>query len=167
MADAFEEELEKLVTRLSRELAQEITSLILRRLGIEGAPGARALGPVVGRGGRILGGPRTSPGRRPRPARAPAPSKTSGRRTRSTAEERQAILREVESAVSSSSGLSLGEIEKKTGRSRAAVSTALKTLKDQGRMFMGGTRRFARYATSQAGADRASHEAHGARGSAG
>ena len=61
--------------------------------------------------------------------------------------------------VASSSGLGVGEIERQSGLSRSAVGSALKALKDQGRVFMGGTKRFARYATTQAAADQASLEA--------
>jgi biotin operon repressor len=64
--------------------------------------------------------------------------------------------------VAASSGLSASELEKKTGLGRAALTAALKALKDDGRVFMGGNRRFARYATSQAAADRASADARGA-----
>ena len=60
---------------------------------------------------------------------------------------------------------SAGEIERRSALSRAVVAGALKALKDEGRLFMGGTKRFARYATSQATADKASRDARG--GSAG
>jgi DNA-binding transcriptional regulator GbsR (MarR family) len=55
--------------------------------------------------------------------------------------------------------MGLGEIERATKLSRSALTSALKALKEEGRVFMGGTRRFARYATSQAAADRASLDA--------
>jgi DNA-binding transcriptional regulator GbsR (MarR family) len=63
--------------------------------------------------------------------------------------------------VGSSNGLSVGEIERASGLSRASVASALKQLKEQGRTFMGGTKRFARYAPTQAAADRASVDARG------
>ena len=69
------------------------------------------------------------------------------------------MLAEVERALSGSGGMGLGEIERATKLSRSALTSALKALKEEGRVFMGGTRRFARYATSQAAADRASLEA--------
>ena len=69
------------------------------------------------------------------------------------------MLAEVERAVSGSSGVSLGDIERQTGISRSILTTALKTLKEEGRIFMGGTRRYARYASTQAAADRASLDA--------
>jgi DNA-binding transcriptional regulator GbsR (MarR family) len=65
--------------------------------------------------------------------------------------------------VVGSDGLSSSEIERETALSRAVVSAALKALKEQRRIFMGGTRRFARYAKTQAMADRASLNARRAR----
>jgi DNA-binding IclR family transcriptional regulator len=78
-----------------------------------------------------------------------------------TVEERAATLDAVERIVATDQGLSAGEIERRSNLSRATVAAALKALKDEGRLFMGGTKRFARYATSQAAADKASREARG------
>jgi hypothetical protein len=161
MSEPFEAELSRLVDDVVRDLTREITALILRRLGVE-APGT-ATRAALGRGaaaaprGPVRGTARPAPPPR-RPAAAPRPA----RRARSTSEDKAVTLAQVESAVAASSGLSASELEKKTGLGRAALTAALKALKDDGRVFMGGNRRFARYATSQAAADRASADARGA-----
>jgi hypothetical protein len=161
MADQFEVELQRLVTRVANELAREITSLILRRLGIDEGRVARGLGrfrgadlpPVLRQGAR-------GKGRRGASAGGTRPRGTAPR-ARPTTEERAAIVEQVERVVADSGGLSVGEIERSSGLPRSAVASAIKMLKDQGRMFMGGTKRFARYATTQETADRASVEARG------
>jgi DNA-binding transcriptional ArsR family regulator len=154
MAEAFETELERLVARVAHELARDITALILRRLGVESAsaPGqaARALRGASAASSRAAVR-RSAVGR---PAKEPT-----RRRGRASSEERAVMLAEVERALSGSGGMGLGEIERATKLSRSALTSALKALKEEGRVFMGGTRRFARYATSQAAADRASLEA--------
>jgi DNA-binding transcriptional ArsR family regulator len=162
MAQPFDAELEELVSKFARDLADQIRSLILRRLGIErtaAAPRA-ASRPLP---------PRSAPASTPSPGRgkrtaapraaARAPVSERGRGARQTSEERAATIERIARIVSSSAGLSVGEIERQSGLSRSAVGSALKALKDQGRIYMGGTKRFARYATSQAVADQASLEA--------
>lgn len=165
MADQFEVELQSLVGKVARELAHDITRLILRRLGIEGAPlrapskGHRVSAGAVSKALRqaAKGRPKRSNASSARPRGRTAPTT----RTRTTSEERAAILEKVAGVVESSSGLSVGEIERESGLSRAAVASALKQLKEQGRTFMGGTKRFARYASTQATADKASVDARG------
>lgn len=61
--------------------------------------------------------------------------------------------------VSARDGVAVGDVVKATNLDRGPVAAALKALKEEGRIHMGGTRRFARYATSQASADRASEAA--------
>ena len=151
MANSFEAELEALVTRFARELCDEVTSLILGRLGI---PREATRGVTRARAVEI-----------PRPQRPAAPSKAKPagvrRRARSTSEQRAASLDQIARVVSSSGGLSVSEIERSAGLPRAAVASALRALKDEGRVFMGGTKRFARYAATQAAADKASEAARG------
>lgn len=170
MAQPFETELEQLAAKFARELTHEVTALILRRLGIE-KTGTRSLGGGGGGGaprssaakparGSVSSTPKRGASAKPVKAQAAKPS----RRTRATLEERAASLNEVERIVAGSEGLSAGEIERKSGLSRAAVAGALKALKDEGRLFMGGTKRFARYATTQAAADKASRDARGGAG---
>jgi biotin operon repressor len=170
MAQPFETELEQLAAKFARELTHEVTALILRRLGIEktgtrslgggggGAPRSSAAKPARGSASSM---PKRGVSAKPGKAQAAKPS----RRTRATLEERAASLNEVERIVAASEGLSAGEIERKSGLSRAAVAGALKALKDEGRLFMGGTKRFARYAMTQAAADKASRDARGGAGS--
>jgi hypothetical protein len=164
MADQFEVELQSLVTKVARELAQDITRLILRRLGIEGAsPRTSSRGRGVA-SGSVTKALRQAAKGRPKGGNAAA-GKAKGRtaptRTRTTSEERAAIIEKVAGVVENSDGLSVGEIERESGLSRAAVAAALKLLKEQGRTFMGGTKRFARYASTQTVADRASLDARG------
>jgi predicted transcriptional regulator len=68
------------------------------------------------------------------------------------------VLRIVQDAKS----VSMGDIESRSGLSRPAVAAVIKQLKAENRVYMGGERRFARYATTQAAADRASADARGA-----
>jgi hypothetical protein len=153
MANSFEAELEALVSKCARDLAEEVTALILGRLGIE-RDAARGLSSRSGRPAAVRIPPprRASPPSRPRNG---APRK----RTRSSSEQRAASLDQVAKIVSASGGLSVSEIERQAGLSRTAVGAALKALKDDKRDFMGGTKRFARYAASQAAADKASLDA--------
>jgi len=58
--------------------------------------------------------------------------------------------------VTTSDGVGVSDVVKSSGLQAAPVSAALKALRAEGRIFMGGERRFARYAGSQAAADRAS-----------
>jgi len=58
--------------------------------------------------------------------------------------------------VTASNGAGASDVIKSSGLQAAPVSAALKALRAEGRIYMGGNRRFARYATSQAAADRAS-----------
>jgi hypothetical protein len=167
MADPFEVELEQLVAKVARGLAQDITALILRRLGIAGPDGRAGSGiaraGALGRGSaaRLRGaanGREKPASARPQRAR---PGGTGGGapRIRATREERTRIAAEVERVIGAGSGLSLGQIERASSLPRGAVTAALKTLKEEGRAFMGGTKRFARYAATQAQADRASLDA--------
>jgi hypothetical protein len=164
MADQFEVELQSLVSKVARELAQDITRLILRRLGIEGAPPRT---PSKGRGvsaGSVSKALRQAAKGRPRRGGSGggrAKARSAPARARTTSEERAAIIEKVAGIVGSGDGLSVGEIERESGLSRAAVASALKLLKEQGRTFMGGTKRFARYAATQAAADQASLDARG------
>jgi len=164
MADQFEVELQSLVSKVARELAHDITRLILRRLGIDAAPrsgsskGHRVSAGAVSKALRqaAKGRPKRGGGGRAAPRGRAAPA-----RARKSSEERAAIIEKVAGVVESSDGLSVGEIERESGLSRAAVASALKQLKEQGRTFMGGTKRFARYASTQAAADKASVDARG------
>jgi ribosomal protein S25 len=163
MADAFEAELEALVSKVARELAHDITRVILRRLGIDGtvrfARNDKRLS-----AGAVSSALRQAAGKsRPRHPTPPRSRAKSGpvSRPRPSVEQRAAAFEKVAQVVEAGSGLSVGEIERQSGVSRSVVIAALKALKEQGRVFMGGTKRFARYALSQSAADKASSEARG------
>lgn len=167
MADPFEAELERLVSRFARDLAHEVTALILGRLGIERAE-TRTL--VDGRR-RSAPSPASAAGaggasRSPEKRRAAATPRAKAepqvrRRQRPTREQRAATTEQVAKAVAARSSMNVGELEHETGLSRALITSALKTLKQEGRVFMGGTKRFARYAVTQAAADQANLDARG------
>ncbi len=161
MATPFEAELEALVSRHARELTEEVTDLILGRLGIErgAARALTGLGRPRAAGSRGQAAPAAPAKKREKPA-AGAPARRAGR-GRPTSEQRAASLDEVARVVAGSSGMSVSEIERASGLARGEVASALRALKEQGRVFMGGTKRFARYAASQAAADRASADARG------
>ena len=54
------------------------------------------------------------------------------------------------------SGTTVRELKELVGLPRAAVVRAIAALKESGKVFQGGERRFARYATSKQAADKAS-----------
>jgi len=160
MAQPFDAELEQLVSKFSRDLADQIRSLILRRLGIERSPAPK----TSPRHSVAKAGPPSSPqtlrSKRGAPRSAPRGPTSERRQTgRASNEERNAVLDRIARIVSTENGLSAGEIERHSGLSKAVVSVALKKLKERGRVFMGGTKRFARYASTQAAADLASEAA--------
>jgi hypothetical protein len=164
MAQPFDAELEELVSKFARDLADQIRALILRRLGIERAPAATPARAAVARGPRqqpqpppsVRGGAKRTASTK---AATKGPVSERRGRARPTNEERAAAIERIARIVGNSGGLSVGEIERQSGLSRSVVGSALKALKDQGRVFMGGTKRFARYATTQQAADQASLEA--------
>ena len=69
--------------------------------------------------------------------------------------------------VSEAPGLGLGEIARRSGLDPRAVSRALVALKLEGRVHMGGTRRFARYALTLADAERSAEAARARSGDTG
>jgi len=165
MADPFEAELERLVSRFARELAHEVTALILGRLGIERA---ETRGLVDGRkratasAAAVASGAGRSPEKRRPAATARAkPEPQVRRRHRLTREQRAAAADQIARAIAARASMSVGELEHETGLARALVASVLKALKQEGRVFMGGTKRFARYASTQAAADQASLDARG------
>lgn len=174
MAQPFEAELEELVAKFARQLKDEVTDLILRRLGIERAAPRPLAGPKVSapKSARAPVASKRARGVGARPAKAVAAEGAGGgagggankKRSRATTEERAQTLTAIERIVAASEGLSAGEVERKVGLSSAVVAGALKALKAQKRIYMGGTKRFARYAMTQSAADKASRESRGGRG---
>ncbi len=158
MADAFEREIEELVSRVAGELARDIAGLILRRLGIENGESHGWVKPAAParRRGRPPSSAAAANGAKP--ARA---AKRGGKRTRASSDEMSDRVDRVARVIDQSDGVSSSEIEKKAKLSRNVVQAAIRTLREQGRIFMGGTKRFARYASSQKQADAASVAAHG------
>lgn len=161
MSGLFDKELESIVNQhsqdFSRKLAQEVSALILRKLGIDqGALSSPRSSSGAGRPGRKKGAAKAAPA----PKATPAKKATRAPRKRASGEDRNAVLEKVYRAIASHEGMAVSEVIKATNLSRGAVTAALKNLKEQRRIFMGGTRRFARYANSQQLADRASEAAH-------
>ena len=161
MATPFEAELEALVSRHARELTEEVTDLILGRLGIErgAARALTGLGRPRAAGSRGQAAPAAPAKKREKPA-AGAPARRAGPRPPTT-EQRAAYHDEVAPGRARSWGVCVTQKEPASGLARGEVASALRALKEQGRVFMGGTKRFARYAASQAAADRASADARG------
>ncbi len=172
MTQSFDTELEEVTAKFTRELSQAVSALILKRLGI-GKSAARAAGAAAPspKASKKAAAAATAAA----PAAAPAAAKPKGkraakgagkkakagapRRKRSTEAERAQMLDNVHKAVAARQGMAAGEIERATKLSKPIVAAALRTLKEQGKVFMGGTKRFARYATSQEAADSASSDA--------
>lgn len=153
MTQAFENELEQIVGQYARELTREITAVILRRLGVDSTPApsrtvTRAAAPA-----------HAAAPSAPRASAAPKAKGGSRRRARATSDQMSERIDRVARIVRESKGISITVIADKTGLSHPAAAAALKALKEEKRVFMGGTRRFARYAATQADADRASAEA--------
>jgi biotin operon repressor len=155
MADAFEREIEELVSRVAGDLARDIAGLILRRLGIENGEAHGWAKPAAT--GRRRGRPAAAAAN----GKAPRAAKRGGKRTRASSNEMADRVEKVARAVDQSDGVSSSDIERKTKLSRNVVQAAIRTLREQGRIFMGGQKRFARYASSQKAADAASVAAHG------
>ena len=74
-------------------------------------------------------------------------------------EDRTTVVEKVFRLVAAGSGVAVGDVVKATGLERGPATAALKALKEEGRIFMGGNRRFARYAMTLAAAEKASETA--------
>lgn len=146
MADDFQVELEKLVARHARALADDVTTLILGRLGVAARPPRSPVGASAPKGAAKRGEAKGTV----------APVR---RRKRSSSGERDDVMGQVAGVVSSSEGVSAGDVERLTRLSRAQVVVALRALKESGRIFMAGEKRLARYGATRAIAERASHAA--------
>lgn len=154
MSGPFDKELESIANShtqdFARKLAHEVANLILRKLGIEhgalsGLSSARKKG---AKGGAVASGKAAS-----------AKKGAGAAKKRPNGEDRATALEKVFRIVQAREGVAVGEVVKATSLERGPVAAALKALKEEGRIFMGGSRRFARYALTQAAADRASETA--------
>ncbi|MBW2458707.1 MAG: hypothetical protein JRI68_29685 [Deltaproteobacteria bacterium] len=83
------------------------------------------------------------------------PKRKAVRAKRSTV-AREKVLGAVEKAVKGAKGLSSSEIAKKTGLPQTRVAAAVRELKLAKRIYQGGDRRFARYASDARTAQQAS-----------
>jgi hypothetical protein len=178
MSGPFDKELESIANQhtqdFARKLAYEVQNLILRKLGIE--PGAaaalRSASPTVPSASRssaprkkVVQAPAAVPAKAA-PAAAPAKAAPAAKKVapaapkkRANGEDKASTLDKVFRIVQGRDGVAVSDIVKATSLDRGPVAAALKTLKEDGKIFMGGNRRFARYAMSQAAADRASETA--------
>jgi hypothetical protein len=179
MSGPFDKELESIANQhtqdFARKLAYEVQNLILRKLGIE--PGAAAVAlrpaspavPAASRSSappkKVVKAPAAAPAKAA-PAAAPAKAAPAAKKVapaapkkRANGEDKASTLDKVFRIVQGRDGVAVSDIVKATSLDRGPVAAALKTLKEDGKIFMGGNRRFARYAMSQAAADRASMSA--------
>lgn len=162
MSGPFDKELESIANThtqdFARKLAHEVANLILRKLGIDhGSAPSAAPTPAPAAPRKRAAKPAPPP---PAPVKAaPAKKAAPAPKRRSNGEDRASVVDKVFRVVSSRDGVAVGDVVKATNLERGPVAAALKALKEEGRIHMGGNRRFARYATSQAAADRASEAA--------
>lgn len=164
MSGPFDKELESIAAAhthdFARKLAHEVANLILRRLGIEGSAGATdntPAAPAAPAKKKAAPAAKSAPKAAPAPAAKAAPSKKAAPAAKSdNAEDRASVVEKVFRLVQGRDGVAVGDVVKATGLARGPATAALKALKQEGRIYMGGSRRFARYAMTQAGADKAS-----------
>jgi len=90
---------------------------------------------------------------------ATKPRRARKRRARQSQADKKAVLSLVERAVKGARGLSASQVAKKTKIAQTRVSAALRELKQSKRIYQGGERRFARYASDAKTANRASNDA--------
>lgn len=181
MSGPFDKELESIATAhtqdFARKLAHEVANLILRRLGIDqsavaapraavsSAPPAQAKKKAASPPkSETKAAPAAAPALAPKaaPKKAPAAkakAKPAAPKRAEGSEDRATVVEKVFRLVASGSGVAVGDVVKATGLERGPATAALKALKEEGRIFMGGNRRFARYAMSLAAAEKASETA--------
>jgi DNA-binding transcriptional ArsR family regulator len=133
---------------------EAILELVRHHLGVSSGQ----VGGATGRGGSA-----TTSAARPKKRAA---RKARGASNRSLA--RQRVVAAVEQIVKASSGLSASEIAAQAGVAQSRVASALRELKQAGRVHQGGDRRFARYAadpkTARAASDHARSNAGSTKG---
>lgn len=177
MSGPFDKELESIASththEFARKLAHEVANLILRKLGIEHAAlaafaqsgsskkkGVKAVLPAkLASGKKAAAAPAALPAASASAASPGSTAVAAAARKRPNGEDRASALEKVFKIVQARDGVAVGEVVKATSLERGSVAAALKALKEEGRIHMGGSRRFARYALSQAAADRASETA--------
>jgi hypothetical protein len=152
--DPFSAEIVALVRRMSDEA---ILALVRNQLeAVSSLAGGVSFGQArrgrpPGRAAKVAAPP---PPRGGRPAKK---TKGGGKtRHRSNTVEREQLLTTIEKIVKGGAGISASETAKNAGLPQARVATALKELKLAKRIFQGGDRRFARYASDAKSAEQAS-----------
>jgi len=165
MSGPFDKELESIANAhtqdFARKLAHEVASLVLRRLGLESnaleaqspSPPKKKIAPPPAKAAPVK-----PPPAKAAPAKAAAPAKKAAPARESNG-DRTTVVERVLRVVSSREGVAVADVVKSTGLERAPVAAALKALKEERRIFMGGNRRFARYAMTPAAAEQASQAA--------
>ena len=176
MSGPFDKELESIATAhtqdFARKLAHEVANLILRRLGIDQAPAAAPpaapSAPPAPAKKKAASPPKPETKAAPAPAPKAAPAKKPAAKAKTPPaapkrvagnEDRTTVVEKVFRLVAAGSGVAVGDVVKATGLERGPATAALKALKEEGRIFMGGNRRFARYAMTLAAAEKASETA--------
>ncbi|HHH31489.1 MAG TPA: hypothetical protein ENK57_24515 [Polyangiaceae bacterium] len=138
--DAFSQQIVDLVRQMPDEA---ILELVKNQLGAGGVTSSSS-SPA-----RTTGSASAKPKKR-------ATKKRGGRRTSAA---RQEAMAKVESVIKASKGLSASEIAERSKLPQTRVSSIVRDLKAQGRIYQGGDRRFARYAGDAKTAAKASEHA--------
>ena len=168
MSGPFDKELESIANahtqEFARKLAHEVAGLVLRRLGID--PTALESKSPPSEKKKVAPPPaKAAPAVKPppakaAPAKAAAPAKKAAPAApRENGGDRTTVVEKVLRVVSGREGVAVADVVKATSLDRAPVAAALKALKEERRIFMGGSRRFARYAMTPAAAEQASQAA--------
>jgi hypothetical protein len=154
--DAFSAQIVKFV----REMPDEaLLDLVKQKLGVLGVPAARrdGRGAVPVAPAPLKASPRAPTN--PKAKRAGAAEKrrpAEMRRAPPPSAERTEMLDAVERIVKAGSGVSASDVARAAGIPQTRAAAALKLLKTAKRIFQGGDRRFARYASDPKAAEHAS-----------
>src|SRR5262249_24389597 len=133
MSGPFDKELESIANvhtqEFARKLAHEVAKLILRKLGIDHAT---ALGPTKGvlarkKAGKLVAAAGAAKG-------AAAKKVPPSSKRRSNGEDRASVLEKVFKVISGREGVAVAEIVKATSLERSLVTSALRSLKEEGRI---------------------------------
>ena len=165
MSGPFDKELESIANahtqEFARKLAHEVASLVLRRLGLDDKS-LESLSPASSKKKPAKPAQKAAPASKPAPKSAPAkaaaPAKKAAPANRENG-DRATVVEKVLRFVTTREGVAVADVVKATGLARSQAAAALKALKEERRIFMGGSRRFARYAMTPAAAEQASEAA--------
>lgn len=148
--DSFSAQLVAMVRNMSDEA---ILELVLHKLTADEAPApkpaARPAAPAPQKARPAKKAKKKAPAR-PTPAAAKPASQPKPAAPAPTAKpsdaSKEALIAAVEKAIKKSNGLGLAAVSAAVGEPKARVSSAIRDLKDQKKIFQAGDRRFARYA---------------------